>query len=54
MLLLDDILSELDETRRKYVLTGIGKGQVIITACEKEPFTGIDGNIITVENGRYE
>lgn len=53
VLLLDDVLSELDESRKRFILTGIKKGQVIITACEKEIFRDLDGNIITVENGVY-
>lgn len=53
VLLLDDVLSELDETRKKFVLTGIKKGQVIITACEKEIFRDLSGNFITVEGGIY-
>lgn len=53
VLLLDDVLSELDENRKRFVLTGITRGQVIITACEREIFTGIDGNIITVNGGVY-
>ena len=53
MFLFDDVLSELDENRKRVVLTGITRGQVIITACEREIFTGIDGNIITVNGGVY-
>lgn len=53
VLLLDDVLSELDESRKRFILTGIKEGQVIITACEKEIFRGVDGNIITVEGGVY-
>ena len=53
VLLLDDVLSELDEGRKRFILTGITRGQVIITACEKEIFRGVDGNIITVESGVY-
>jgi len=53
VLLLDDVLSELDEGRKRFVLTGITRGQVIITACEKELFAGMDGNIITVDGGVY-
>ena len=34
MLLLDDVLSELDERRREYVLRRITGGQVLITCCE--------------------
>lgn len=34
--LLDDILSELDEGRRRYILSGIRRGQVIITSCSAD------------------
>ena len=34
VLLLDDVLSELDERRREYVLRRITGGQVLITCCE--------------------
>ena len=34
ILLLDDVLSELDESRQNYVLNRIGGGQVFITCCE--------------------
>ena len=33
--LFDDILSELDEKRREYLLSGIENKQVIITSCDK-------------------
>jgi len=35
ILLLDDVLSELDDARRDYVLNKIDKGQVLITSCNK-------------------
>ena len=34
--LFDDVLSELDEKRKKYILDGIGERQIIITSCEKD------------------
>ncbi len=34
--LFDDVLSELDEKRKKYVLSDIGNRQIIITSCEKD------------------
>ena len=34
--LFDDVLSELDEKRKKFVIEGIGERQIIITSCEKE------------------
>lgn len=53
VLLLDDVLSELDENRRNFVSREIKKGQVIITACEKDFFDGSGGNIIKVAEGKY-
>lgn len=34
--LFDDVLSELDEKRQRFVIEGIGERQIIITSCEKE------------------
>ena len=51
--LFDDVLSELDEKRRKYLVEGIGKRQIIITSCERELVDGIGGKIISVKNGEY-
>ncbi len=34
LLLLDDVLSELDDARRRWVLERLGSGQVIITLCD--------------------
>lgn len=49
VLILDDVLSELDETRRAYILRGIHTGQVFITACEQN----MDAErVFTVEDGR--
>lgn len=53
--LLDDILSELDIKRKKYVLGKIENKQVIITGCEKEFFLEsleYKKNKIYVENGK--
>ena len=48
VLLLDDVMSELDESRRKYVAGSIKNMQVIITCTSSE---GINGNnIINVED----
>lgn len=35
LVLLDDLLSELDKSRRDMLLAGIGSGQVFITSCDK-------------------
>lgn len=52
VLLLDDILSELDATRRKYFLSEIKNKQVIITATDKGSFgRRKDTKLIHVQNG---
>ena len=35
LLLLDDVFSELDKSRREYIMESAGKGQVIITSCTR-------------------
>ncbi|MBQ8381696.1 MAG: DNA replication/repair protein RecF [Clostridia bacterium] len=52
--LLDDILSELDATRKAYILSGIRGRQVILTACE-DLSAVLPGscNIIRCEDGEY-
>ncbi|MCL1828403.1 MAG: DNA replication/repair protein RecF [Oscillospiraceae bacterium] len=52
ILLLDDVLSELDSSRREYVLSGTSEGQTFITCCEGEsPAKRTGGKIIEVKNG---
>ena len=48
--LLDDILSELDESRKAYVIRGLSGRQVLITTCEVIPE---GAKVFGVENGRY-
>jgi len=43
VLLLDDVLSELDERRQSFVLNRIRGGQVFITCCEEEKLAGLEG-----------
>lgn len=52
ILLLDDILSELDEKRRKFFLENIKDKQVIITCTEKENIKSDDCYVFRVENGK--
>ncbi len=53
VLLLDDVLSELDKDRRKYILNGIKDKQVIITATDKGSFARRkDTKLIHIENGK--
>jgi DNA replication and repair protein RecF len=49
--LFDDILSELDEKRREYILSELDGKQVIITSCQKESETEVYTYL--TENGRY-
>ena len=51
--LFDDVLSELDERRRKYVLSEIGKRQIIITCCDAGECVGFTDNEIEVSGGKY-
>ena len=52
LLLLDDILSELDASRQKYITENIEKYQVILTCCEKDRFTnGENARVFSMENG---
>lgn len=53
VLLLDDVLSELDEKRQEFVLNRIGGGQTLISCCEDEGIakkTG--GKVFSVHAGR--
>ena len=49
--LLDDVLSELDTQRRRYLVSNLFDKQVIMTACESVDIG--EANIIRVEGGRY-
>ena len=51
--LFDDVLSELDERRRKYVLSGKGERQIIITSCDRGECAGFTDNEIDVCGGEY-
>jgi DNA replication and repair protein RecF len=52
--LFDDVLSELDEGRRAFILGDAGRRQVIMTSCERRGFEGIAANEICVKSGVYE
>lgn len=51
--LFDDVLSELDSGRRKYVIEGMRDRQVIITSCEGEDIIDGADKIIEVSEGSY-
>lgn len=53
VLLLDDILSELDAVRRKYLLSEIKDKQVVLTGTDKASFgRRKDTKLIHIENGK--
>ena len=55
VLLLDDVLSELDEARRKFILSKIKNRQVIITTCENTAFNEVENiNFIYIKDGRFD
>ena len=52
ILLLDDVLSELDQRRQDFVLGRIEGGQVFITCCEEDKTDRLaGGKVFTVKNG---
>ena len=51
VLLLDDVLSELDQGRQDFVLNQIVSGQVFITCCEPGRFTKL-GKTIEISRGK--
>ena len=53
VMLLDDVLSELDEKRRRFILNNIEDMQVIITCCDEKSVTDMTaGRIFRMEKGR--
>lgn len=51
--LLDEMLSELDEGRRKFVLDSLDGKQTVITACECEEMKPLARNLIEIKDGQY-
>ena len=51
--LLDEMLSELDEERRKFVLDSLDGKQTVITACECDEMKPLAKNLIEIKEGRY-
>lgn len=51
--LLDEMLSELDEGRRKFVLDSLSGKQTVITACECEEMKPLAKNLIEIKDGQY-
>ncbi len=52
--LFDDVLGELDEDRKNYVLSRTAGRQMIVTACENGDYLHLDGvKMIEVKEGEY-
>ena len=52
ILLLDDVLSELDESRQHYVIERITDGQVFVTCCDDSCVSALHGGrVLRVERG---
>lgn len=52
VILLDDVMSELDKSRRDFLLNRIGDKQVFMTCCNTEAFDGLsDGRVFEIKAG---
>ena len=55
VMLLDDVLSELDPKRKKFILNNINDMQVIITCCDSRTVTDMrEGRVFTLKGGKVE
>lgn len=52
VLLLDDVLSELDDSRRQYLLTRMEEKQTFVTGCDDSAFLKTDGEVYIMESGK--
>ncbi len=54
VVILDDILSELDEIRREYIVNNIDKSQVFITCCNMDELSALkNGKAWLADNGTF-
>ena len=51
VLLLDDVLSELDDARQTYLLTRIEDKQTFVTTCDSAAFARTNGKLVFVDHG---
>lgn len=52
--LFDDVMSELDGGRRRFLLSSLRDRQIIVTACDERDFEGEEVRLIRTSGGRYE
>jgi len=51
--LLDDVLSELDDKRKSFVINGIREKQVVVTSCENDESMRFADAVFEVSGGKY-
>ena len=51
VLLLDDVLSELDESHKQYLLTRMKEKQTFVTSCDDTAFLKTDGEVYRMDGG---
>ena len=55
ILLLDDVLSELDPSRRAFLINDVNRGQTVITGCDPSMFSELEkGKIFTISKGEVK
>ncbi len=53
MILLDDVMSELDQSRREYLLNHLTGSQIFITCCDKNTVLRLkEGKAIHIAGGK--
>lgn len=52
VILLDDVMSELDQSRREYLLNHLTGSQIFITCCDKSYFSRLEGGPC-ISNGKW-
>lgn len=51
VILFDDVLSELDEQRQKYLLSKMAHRQIFVTACDQSAFDRTNGHLYMMKEG---
>ena len=55
VILLDDVMSELDQNRREYLLNHLTGSQIFITCCDKGYFSRLEGGrVFRMDHGQLE
>lgn len=52
VILLDDVLSELDSSRREWLLKGIGQSQVFLTCCDPAGLNSLEHGEFHIQDGQ--